>query len=434
MDTRLPSHFFAPVRVAVLVDLLLRPDAGGHVKCWERLSEAAARLGSGIDLTVHFQGDADEVRDLAPNVRHVLHRPLLSTRSFSFLRHIPDHTDLSPHHPRLARWLEGADVIHTTDAFFSHARTAARVAARRGVPLVNSIHTDTPGYTRVFTERTLEGLFGAGALTRLLVERARVPERCERDMLAALAHHQAQCAFALVSRPEERERALEVLPPERVGRLRRGIDRAVFNPARRDREWLEQAFGVPRGPVLVLFAGRVNRGKKPMALARALHHLRSEGLDLHLLCAGEGEEREAIRALLGPATTCPGAVSQSVLARFYASADLFVLPSEIEVNSNVVREALASGVGVAAHADSGAGALLRPGVTGLAVAASDPVAWAAALRPLLADRGALAAMGRAAAADAARTLPSWDDVLRQDLLPVWNAVVESRMPCLQTAS
>ena len=45
-----------PIKVAVLVDLERRPGAGGHVKCWERLAEAASRHAAHVDLTVHFQG------------------------------------------------------------------------------------------------------------------------------------------------------------------------------------------------------------------------------------------------------------------------------------------------------------------------------------------------------------------------------------------
>lgn len=417
----MPDH---PLRIAVLVDLLWRPDAGGHVKCWERLAEAAVRSAPDIDLTVHFQGTADTARDLAPHVHYRFHRPVFSTARIPFLGHVPDHTDLASWHPRVARALAGAELIHTTDAFFAHARTAEKVAAKRGVPLVNSVHTDTPGYTRIFMARTFEGLFGNGFLTRFLVERLRLPENGERDMLKKLARHQARCAYALVSRDEEAERTRAVLPDERVRRLRRGIDRTLFHPAASDRARLFQEFGVPESGVLVLFAGRVNRGKKALTLAQAVHTLRAEGADIHLLCAGEGEDRAAIQTLLGPAATCPGVVPQERLAGFYAAADLFVLPSEIEVNSNVVREALSCGTPVAAHAASGAGMTIRPSETGLLVDGADAAAWADALRPLAGNAGVLDTMGRNAARFALDHLPSWDDVLREDLLPVWQAAWE----------
>jgi len=42
-----------PLSIGVLVDLGWNPEAGGHVKSWERLAEAAADLPEQLDLTVH---------------------------------------------------------------------------------------------------------------------------------------------------------------------------------------------------------------------------------------------------------------------------------------------------------------------------------------------------------------------------------------------
>lgn len=358
---------------------------------------------------------------------------MFSTARLPFLKGAPDHTDLARRHPRLARALENADVIHTTDAFFAHARTAERVAARRGIPLVNSVHTDTPGYTRVFMARTFEGMFGKGPLTRLLVEGARLPERGERSMSAKLARHQARCAFALVSRPDEMERLRRVLPAERTGYLRRGVDRSIFNPDARDRDRLARGFGVPENAILALFVGRINRGKRALEAAETVRLARAEGANVHLLLAGEGEDREAILEMLGPdGATAPGPVPQATLALFYASADLLLMPSAIEVNSNVAREALSCGLPVFAHAASGAGALIRDGWNGGLVSSSLPADWAAAVRPILADSERRAACSRAALEYAKRELPSWDEVLREDLLPFWFAAFEKR-PCSPNA-
>jgi hypothetical protein len=35
----------APLSVAALVDLEFSENAGGHVKCWQRIGEAAAEIG-----------------------------------------------------------------------------------------------------------------------------------------------------------------------------------------------------------------------------------------------------------------------------------------------------------------------------------------------------------------------------------------------------
>lgn len=420
-----PDQPTRPVRVGVLVDLVWSPQAGGHVKCWERFAEAACHIPDRLDLTVHFSGTDPGRHDLAPNVRYLIHPPMFSTAQIPFLSHVPDHTDLAPYHFGLARLLSQYDLLHTTDAFFAFARTAARVARRHGIPLTNSIHTDTPGYTRVFTAQTLHRLVGQGVLGRLLVDRLKLHERAADDMLAKLARHQAQCRYALVSRPEEAERARRFLPEDRVGFLRRGIDHDAFTPAKRDRAAICDAYGVPGDRVLILFAGRVNRGKNVMVLAQAVRRLVDRGAPVHLLCAGKGDDRQAILDLLGDHASCPGPVAQSALQRIYASADIFAFPSEVEVFANAVQEALTSGLPVVMAEKSGSGHLVD-GDTGVVLDGGDVDAWERALGDLAGSAERLAAMKRAARARAEHLLPSWLEVLEQDLMPRWRAAAERR--------
>jgi glycosyltransferase involved in cell wall biosynthesis len=408
------------LRVGVLVDLELGIQAGGHVKCWERLAQAATALAPRLDLTVHFTGRERRIEILAPNVRYRIEPPVFSTARLPFLSHVPDHTDIAPWHPRLARALADYDVIHTTDAFFAYARTAARVARRRGIPMVTSVHTNTPEYARIYTGLTIERLAGRGALSRFLVGRLGLDGRVERSMLARLEAHQRSCAFTLVSRPDELARARAALG-ERVGLLRRGIDRALFTPERRDRTWLARRFGIPAERVVVLFVGRLNRGKNVVLLADALAGLIARGLPLHLVCAGKGDQRDAILARLGEHASCPGSVPPERLARLYASADVFALPSQIEESANVVLEALASGLPALVARESGMGRVLVEGETGWALPGGEAESWAQAIARLARERETRLRMGWAARRYAESALPSWEDVLEEDLLPRWEA-------------
>ena len=409
------------VRVAVLVDLARGPNAGGHVKCWERLASAALAFGDRLDLTVLFSGDQTEPAALGDNVRFEALPPVFSTRRLAWLTgDLPDHTDLAPWHPRLARRLAaGFDVLHTTDAFFAFARTAARVAERTGVPLVNSIHTATPELTRLFAGRALHRLAGNGALGRLLDQGLRLPERAEAAKVAALLHHQSRCAHVLVSRPVDRDRALTVLPSDRVHLMRRGIDRALFSPARRDRSWLAAEFGVPPEAVAVLYVGRMDSSKNILLLAEGMRRAAAAGAPLVLLCAGEGAGRAEVQGMLGERAFCPGRIEGERLARVYAAVDLFALPSEIEIYGNVVLEAMASGVPALVTERGGMGFLIEPGRTGLVVAGAGAEPWAEALAGLAAAPDHLAAMRDEVCAAAPALLPTWGDVLAEDLLPVW---------------
>ena len=50
------------IKVGVLVDLPHTTQAGGHIRAWERIANAARHLPDQLDLTVHFSGAAREVR------------------------------------------------------------------------------------------------------------------------------------------------------------------------------------------------------------------------------------------------------------------------------------------------------------------------------------------------------------------------------------
>lgn len=420
------------LRVAALVDLELRPEAGGHVKAWERLAEAAARSRTDLDLTVHFEGETEAMDVLAPNVRVMTHRPVFSTRRLGMLDVIADHTDLAPFHPRLARAIEGADVIHTTDAYFAFARTARRVARRTGAALTTSLHTDTPGYTAIYTERVMRRLFGRGMLGRLLVERVRVPQRSADTMRARLEHHARACDWVLVGADHCANDDWSGLGG-RVGRLRRGIDTTLFSPQRRDRARLAELYGIAPERIVLLFVGRVDVGKEAMTFAGAVRTLIDRGLPVHAVVAGSGSQSDAVQSLLGVHVSLAGNVPQRDLAQLYASADMLVFPSRIEVAPNVVLEAKASGLPAVVAPEGGGVFVHQPGVDAIVVAERDAASWAEVLEGLIADPARRQRLAAAGLDDIALRHPSWDRVLGEDLLPVWQSAgrraIETQRAC-----
>src|SRR5579871_6101118 len=259
----------SPIRVAALVDLPRSPQSGGHVKCWERLADAAAHSSLPLHLTVYFSGRRG-VERLGPGARLAELPPLFSTAQLKFLPYVPDHTDLAPYHPRLARELAGFDVIHTTDAFFAYARTAESVSRRRGIPLVTSFHTDTPSYTRIFTRQTIEARFGASWPARKLIHDWQLPERQGRRMDQRLMQHIRRCDFVAATREEDHELAEAVIGPTRVSHLRLGIDKAAFGPHRADRAGVAARWGLPPDQILALFVGRLDAGKNIHTLVDAV--------------------------------------------------------------------------------------------------------------------------------------------------------------------
>ncbi len=411
-----------PLRVGVLVDLEWSPAAGGHVKFWERVAAGAVGLGGKIagalDLTLHFAADVEDEYVIGRNVRYRLHKPVFSTRRLPFLSHAPDHTDLAPYHPTLARLLPTYDVIHTTDGFFCFAKTALRIARRHGVPIVNSVHTDTPRYARLYMVPTVHRVFGDGWFGRFLLNRVRVHDRAEARALNLLRHHQSRSRFVLGPRDEDLAFARQFLPPDRVLLLPRGLELGRFHPRHRDRAWLRQRFDIAPETPVVLYAGRINDGKNVMTLAEAVHRLAAGGTDLRLICLGEGDRRVSVMELLGGKARCPGTFTGDELARSFASADILAHPSEIESFANVVAEGMASGLPALVSAKAATRLQVEHGVTG-SIVDSDPADWADALCALIADGDRRRAMGRAARARVEERFKSWDRVAADSFLPIW---------------
>lgn len=438
--------------VAVLVELERSGTAGGHVKCWERFAESAARLpdpvpggpgGPALDLTVYFLGERERVEILSPRVRFVMLPPVLSTAALMSADGAEDASDLAPYHPRLAALLPRHDVWHMTHCF-AYAATAARLARRaerRGKPsgirrprVVGSVHTDVPALASVYT-RYLAARAAKGPLV------SRVPDRMA-DRAAEWAAAGAgtwmrrrrdrllrSCERVLVPTSAGRADVARTLGADRVSLLRRGIDHDRFRPDGTARAWLAREYGLPTDRPLVLFAGRLDASKRVPVLAESVRLLRERGRSVHTVMAGAGAEAGAVRRTLGEDVTLLGALPQERLARVYAGCDIFAFPSRTETCGNVVAEAMASGLAVVLPEGARTTQwLTAPGQDGLLVRSDDANGWSDALCTLV-DRPSLRdAVRRRAAATARETHPSWDRVLAEDLLPVWSPPALSPRP------
>jgi glycosyltransferase involved in cell wall biosynthesis len=417
-------HFMplsSPLKVHVLVDLEWSEKAGGHVKCWERFASAAVDEVE-LDLTVHFAGPA-EVRPLGKRVRFVFHPPVFSTRRLFFLGHVPDHSDLASFHPGLYKSLEGADVVHTTDAFFAYARTAETWTQAHKRSLTHSIHTDTVAYTEIFTRRLLEKRLGFFGLAGLLDKVFKLPQKAARDMKMKLSAHEKRCRFVLTSREEDKRAAIDMVGEARVRPYRLGLDFGLFNPARANRTRVEAAYRIPKDSFVLVFVGRLDEGKNIYVLLDAVEQLIAKGVPLFLIAAGVGPAKAEIERRLNFRCACPGFVSPENLAEIYASADRLALPSAVETWSMAAAEALACGLPVLAAETSGVARFLSATSNVLAgdVVREDSVAaWVAAIEGAYATRHDATKRTHALACAKAH-FPTWREALQQDFIPVWRA-------------
>lgn len=126
---------------------------------------------------------------------------------------------------------------------------------------------------------------------------------------------------------------------------------------------------------------------------------------LRLVLVGDGPLRGQVTEILrtaGVEALCWMPGERNDIPDVMRTLDCFALPSRSEGISNVILEAMASGLPVLATDVGGNAELLRPGCTGQIVPASDPEAMAQALLRMADDPERSAAMGRAAREDAVR--------------------------------
>jgi glycosyltransferase involved in cell wall biosynthesis len=210
---------------------------------------------------------------------------------------------------------------------------------------------------------------------------------------------------------------MRVRGDEQVSVWSRGVDRTLFDPARRNLGW-RRAQGIGNDEVSLLFFGRLVLEKGVDVFAATVRALDARGVPVRPLAVGEGPARAAFEALPGAVLT--GHLQGEPLARAVASADIMLTPSTTETFGNVVLEAMASGLAVISADAPSARGLIEHGRTGLLCPPLDVPSYAEAVARLARSRDDRLAMG--AAARAASAGYSWD-AASQSVLDAYRAVL-----------
>ena len=292
------------------------------------------------------------------------------------------------------------DVVHVTSP--GVMLLAAGLYARRlDVPLVLSYHTDVPSYV----ER-----YGFGFLKPLLWACIRAAHRAAHLSVAA----SESLAAVLV--------AEGAAPARLVSHWRKAVDSEVFNPKWKSsaaRAALQAAPAAEPAPTagqqqgsdadepLLLYVGRLGAEKN----VDFLRPLLASVPRARLAIVGDGPARADLEAAFAAEpevarrVTFAGTLRGAALSAAFASADVFVMPSETETLGFVVLEAMASGLPVVAVAAGGIPDIItQPGANGFLYAPGDAAAASAAVNALLGDAALRQRVGEAARQESTR----WD--------------------------
>jgi phosphatidylinositol alpha-1,6-mannosyltransferase len=183
-----------------------------------------------------------------------------------------------------------------------------------------------------------------------------------------------------------------------VSLIHNGVDLSTFKPGD----------AVPdKGPLRLLCVGRLIERKGQHYLIDAVKRLTDEGIDVTLDLVGMGDAKAAnqaqVEALgLQDRVRFLGYVPREEIARYYAIAHVFVLPSYNEGMSVALLEAMAAGLPVVVTRTGGTEELVDPGVNGLIFNWADSDTLAHQLRRLATNRDLARKMGIASRIIAAR--------------------------------
>ena len=323
-------------------------------------------IADGVSLTlnrlVHYlETQGHSVRVFAPTVREpeLSHKGTLIPAWSVPAPGRPDYRLALGLSPKARHALSGfdPDLYHVaTPDLLGHQ--ALRLARRSGKPVVASYHTHFSSYL---------GYYGLGRLEPpLWWALRRFYRRCDQVYVPT-------ASIAASLRDHGVTEGLRLWP--------RGVDAARFNPARRSFAW-RRAHGIADDETVLIFVSRLVWEKGLETLAETVEALQRRGVPHRSVVVGDGPAGPSLQRRLQQ-TVFTGRLEGAELATAYASADLFLFPSETETFGNVVLEAMASGLAAVCADATGSRDLQVPGVTGYLVPPGDSSSFAEKTAALL---------------------------------------------------
>jgi glycosyltransferase involved in cell wall biosynthesis len=207
--------------------------------------------------------------------------------------------------------------------------SALRQAEKLNIPVVSGFHTNFHSYT---------SHYHLGFLSRLI--------------LSHLRNFHNRTKITLVPSKDLQEQ-LQQECFKNVRILSRGVDCSLFSPDRRDQK-LRQMWDVRDDQYVVLYVGRLATEKNLELFVRTYRAMQQRFADLRCVMVGDGPLYSSLQQNNPDIVFCGMHTGRS-LASHYASADIFLFPSETETFGNVTLEAMASGLAVVAYDYAAAG-------------------------------------------------------------------------------
>lgn len=262
------------------------------------------------------------------------------------------------------------------------------------------------GYTHRFERQIARAARANGVRTLMRGEFSDVPRREAQSAVRTLARdlylrwfYGHIDRFCYIGEEARRHLSARGIPPERLFFAPYSVDTAHFDALRAatSRDDARAALGIGAEQCVLLFSGKLIARKAPLLLTEALGRMASSQR-ITLLIVGDGELRERVEAtarpVLGARLQMPGFVNQTQLGRYYAAADVLVLPSDYETWGLVVNEGMQFGLPAVVSSKVGSQRdLIVEGQTGMVFPQGDAAGLAACLQRFHDEPGLAARLG-----------------------------------------
>lgn len=285
---------------------------------------------------------------------------------------IPMNDDYHIAIPQLSRWkLEREldeflpDIIHIATpsllGFF-----ALNYAKKRNIPVITIYHTHFISYTAYYLRN----------FTSLI-------KPTKQWLKRVMNNFYNSCDIVYVPTTAIADELKELGIKSSILHLwQRGIDTKLFNPSKRDRNFIQKI--TKNNKPNILFASRLVWEKNIQTLIQLYQLIRQEGLDYNFIIAGDGTAKEDAESKMSNAIFL-GKQTHEDLAKLYASADVFVFTSISETYGNVVIEAMASGLPCVIANGGGSGSLVEHAVTGYKCTPDNPKEYLQYIKAIIED-------------------------------------------------
>ena len=198
----------------------------------------------------------------------------------------------------------------------------------------------------------------------------------------------------------------------------RGVDTKLFNISKRDTS-LRSSWGATDDTKVLISVGRMAPEKNLDQVLKTYEALKSTGQAFKLVMVGDGPLKDQFQKRY-PEIIFPGMLTQSNLAAYYASSDLFIFPSQTETFGNVTLEALASGIPVLAFDCAAARDWVQTGVNGWLIAENNPEGFAAQAVTIFNSKDLLDQITQSTRQQVVHL--DWDQIAEQVESVFWDAI------------